>query len=629
MMAALTGVRHAVEYEGGILLKGYSSVFLPVKRYKDSIQWHYIENEENVRLPYWAVKARCPGRAMLEEVSMDSLKNTRAFVGWWGTTETHLGTSTANYENIDWSAADQVGRSMTFSGGTLGFQQIMTGEVNFSLGARDGKLHVERKGPYQTIVQCAARSPVVLYDACEKRAWLVPSSGVILHIARTRNHMNPYMIDGKEILFPAADPSISNHEAAEKVLLSQASCKLCASDDLGNKDYCLGDLVRDIWSYLESLLDKNVTKEATSDPEVRGTMRHLLRGWEFMDLVYDRSPFRLKETYIEKSSGSWTNLARDIDAIVLFGSGFEDIIKPSEQSTTGLCHAWKSVPRGKDYMTASVPMMNWLYTVAGSKLTRKHLTSTHLRWHKGGQLWERCQSTKPYSCSCSRLQQVVSDNFAQLGGVADPGPLEEKGAVIFGQASGPLASTVLDLLRPKVQQSGSLYSQPNVDLLNTDTFSSPGSSLSSDAGTSSTSNVSISTFPTSDDDDQDPKVEDSCGSQYFDSVKLIENDKKRRRSQSRERNQLEESAKSVQHPYRRQRKRCSEDIREIGGHSERAHALAPFETPKEGLGPSSIEKITGEGQNLSLRRKGNFIRQLESKDGGNHRSGNALAARNG
>ena len=46
MMAALTGVRRAVEYEGGILLKGYSSAFLPLKRYGDSIQWHYIETKK-------------------------------------------------------------------------------------------------------------------------------------------------------------------------------------------------------------------------------------------------------------------------------------------------------------------------------------------------------------------------------------------------------------------------------------------------------------------------------------------------------------------------------------------------------------------------------------------------------
>ncbi|CZR54526.1 uncharacterized protein PAC_04410 [Phialocephala subalpina] len=606
MMAALTGVRHAVEYEGGILLKGYSSAFVPVKRYKDSIQWHYIENAEEVRLPYWAVEARCPGRAMLDEMNMESVKNTRAFVGWWITTETHLGTETANYENIDWSAAGQVGRAITFSGATLGFQQIMTGEVNFSLGARDGKLYVERKGPYQKIVQCAARSPVVLYDTCEKRAWLVPASGVILHIARTRNHQNPFMIDGKEINFPSADPSMSSHEPAEKVLLSQASFKLCAEDDLGNKDYYLGDLVRDIWSYMESLLDKNVTKEVTSDPEVRGTMRHLLRGWEFMDLVYDRSPFLLKETYIEKSSGGWTNLARDIDAVVLFGSWFEGI-KLNEKFMAGLCHVWKSVPKGKDYLTASVPVMNWLYKVAGSKLSRKHLTSTHLRWHKGGQLWERCDSTKLFSCNCIRLQQVVSDGFAHVGSVSDPGLLEEKGAVIFGQASDPLSSTVLDLLKPKVQQSGNLYSQPNVDLLETDTFSSPDSSLSSDTGMSSISSISVSTLPTSDEDDPDLKADGPCRSRGG-TVKPNGNDKKRRFSHSLELSYFEEDVESVQHPNRRSRKQCSKERQDFGVHSEYAHS-----GPSNKLAERSgllVEDVVGDGKRLSLRRKRNFIKQV-------------------
>jgi hypothetical protein len=626
MMAALTGVRHAVEYEGGILLKGYSSAFLPVKRYKDSIQWHYIENDEDVRLPYWAVEARCPGRAILEEVSMDSLKNTRAFVGWWGTTETHLGTETANYENIDWSASDQVGRPLKASGATLGFQQILTGEVNFSLGARDGKLHIERKGPYQRIVQCAARSPVVLYDYCEKRAWLVPSSAVILHIARTRHYRNPYMQDGKKVTFPSANPSTSNHRAAENVLVEQAPFKLCTQDDLGNQDYCLQDLVRDIWSYLESLLDKNVKKEATADPELRGTMRDLLRGWEFMDLVDDRSPFRLKESYIEKSSGGWTQLARDIDAVVLFGSGFEDIIKPNEESMEGLCHVWKRVPKGKDYLTASVPMMNQLYEQAGSKLSRKYLTSTHLRWHQGGKLWERCESSHPFSCSCSRLQQVVSDCFTQLGRISDPSPLEEKGAVIFGQASHPLATTISELLKPKVQQGGTLYSQPNVDLLSTDAFSSPGSNLSSDTGTS-TMSISVSTLPTSDEDDQEPLVADLPESLSSGTVKLIENGEKRGQLRSLKRSHSGEDVTSTRQSYRRQRKQCTEQIREVEEQCKVASTPTLLDTPDEGPVASLVKKTTRNGKRLPLRRKGNFITQHQISES-IQRGGNAPVIRN-
>lgn len=611
MMAALAGVRHAVEYEGGIILKGYSSALFPVKRYKDSIQWHYIENDNHERLPYWAVETRCPGRAMLNEVSMKDLKNTRAFVGWWGITETNLGTKTANYENIDWSSCEQVSRSVRFSGTTMGFQQIMIGEVNFSLGARDGKLHVQRKGPYQRIVQCAARSPVVLYDSSEKRAWLVPSSAVILHIAKTRHYRDPYMNNGEKIEFPSADPSTSNHEAAEKVLREEAAFKLSTHDHHGTQDYCLRDLVQDIWSHFESLLDKNVTKEATSDPELRGTMRDMLQGWEFMDVVDDRSPFRLKETYIEKSSGGWTHLARDIDAIVLFGSGFEDIIRPQEESIAGLCHMWKSVPKGKDYLTASVPMMNQLYEQAGSKLTRKHLTSTHLQWHRGGQLWERCKHTKLFSCACSRLQQVVSGNSIKIGSVSDPGLLEEKGAVIFGQASDTLISTVSELLKPKVNQNGSFYSQPNVELLAASSFSSPGSNLSLEIGTPSI--LSVSTLPTSDEDDQETKIEDSLKDPI--SFKLIENDDKRGRSRSLKRSHSGEDLKPIQQPYRRQRKRFTGQKREADIQCKTVNSGTLLKTSSRGSVVTVVEKINGNDKKVSLRYKGNFATHDESNDG--------------
>jgi hypothetical protein len=136
----------------------------------------------------------------------------------------------------DFNIQNKLGYPVKFSGATLGFQQIITGEVNLSLGARDSKLHIERKGPYRRIVQCAARAPVVFYGSCEKIAWLVPSSAVILHIAKTLHYGNPYTnADGKQIIFPSADPSMNNHQAAEKMLLEQAASKLSSKEILGTK----------------------------------------------------------------------------------------------------------------------------------------------------------------------------------------------------------------------------------------------------------------------------------------------------------------------------------------------------------------------------------------------------------
>jgi hypothetical protein len=183
---------------------------------------------------------------MLGEVDYDTLCDSRAFVGWWPKTETYLRTVDANYENIDWSATKEVGRPTTFTGGTLGFQQIITGELNFALGPKDGKLHVKRKGLYDRIVRCAAKTLVTLYDTDEKRAWLVPTSAMILYIAKTRHFRELYLDNGKIIDFPSADPSLCSHEAAEKILIESASAKISGQGKLGNEEYHLRDLVRDI-----------------------------------------------------------------------------------------------------------------------------------------------------------------------------------------------------------------------------------------------------------------------------------------------------------------------------------------------------------------------------------------------
>ena len=116
-------------------------------------------------------------------------------------------------------------------------------------------------------------------------------------------------------------------------------------------------------------MDKDVKKATSSDPDIRGTMRHILHGWEYMDLVEDISLFRQKQTFISKSSGGWTDLAPDMDGMILFGSGFEDIIRPVDNATAGLCHKWKRVPKDKDYLTTSVLMLNQLFKRAGSRLT--------------------------------------------------------------------------------------------------------------------------------------------------------------------------------------------------------------------------------------------------------------------
>jgi hypothetical protein len=483
IMATLGGASHAVEYEGGVLLKGFSSMFVPLKRTGDSIQWHFIRNEDDSRLPFWEVDGRCPGRALVDTVGLESISSTRAFLGWWEKTSTHLGTEDAKYENIDWSATKEPVACAAFSGGSIGFQNFITGDLKFSVGPKDSKLHISRTGPYQRIVKHASKTPVVLYDTEERRGWLVPSSAVIAHIAQTRHFRERFSVQQKLVRMNPADPELDTYEAAERMLLENSSTVL-GEDDAGNPNFHFRDLVLGVWSILECLMDKVVKVASSADRTLHWPIRKNLHGWEFMDIVDEVSPLRLKETPIKKTCGGWVDLATDINAIVLFASGFGDIIKPAECSLKGLCHMWRAVPKEKDYLTVGATTINKLFEQSGSRLTRKHLTSTHLQWHRGRVLFEKCHaSDSSFRCTCERLQQILPDSGLTFGTMVPPVRLEEGGAIIFGQATRRLPLPAVTHLQPNTR---AFYSQENCPLnLQTNFAESRESSSPSESGSSS------------------------------------------------------------------------------------------------------------------------------------------------
>lgn len=430
IMAALGGARHVTDFQGGLVLKGHSAIFVPVTRHHQSIQWHLIRRSGEQRVLYREVVDECPKRAMLEEVDHGSLRTTRAFLGWWKNAETHLGTTDAAYDRIDWSPTSEARRSARISGANIGFQTMITGQLSFIMGAKDGRLHFSQKGPFERIVQCAESTPVVLYDSVDRRAWLVPGLDLMLHIVQTRHRLSPYNIDGKIVELTPVIPK-NGRGAAPDATAANRSRQLYERDVTTDKCYYFKDAILDIWSQMERLMEKEDSVEAHTGIALHGTMRSKLLGWEYMSLVHEKN-YRRKEAAIAKSSGGWVDLINDIDALVLFATGFDDIIKPVS-SDGRLCTQWRSLPKGKDFLAASVPIMELLYSEAGSRISRKHLSTTHLQWHRGSTLFEQCSHMGPDRCKCDRTQQIYHDSLFNFGRVRPPGKLEENGCVIFGQ----------------------------------------------------------------------------------------------------------------------------------------------------------------------------------------------------
>lgn len=459
LLAGIGGVQHAVEFQGGVVMKGFSHIFVPVRKTDNRLQWHAVSSADpNTYLTYHGGIAQCGPRALLQDVGLEDISKCRAIVGWCSVAQSRLGSDLANYENIHYSAATDIESTTKCAGGSLGFQQFGTAALDFKFGLKEGKYHFKRDGPYRNIVSWAEKTPIVLYDTAERRGWLVPASDVMLHIAQCRHRREPFEIAGKRITL---DTSIPPNLTAKEVLLRNASVKL--SDDDG---HMFKTEIANIWSLLDFLIAENVAREQQNPgTAVEGFWCDILHGFEFNAVVEQHSPYHQKQVRLSTTNGGWPLLAKDIDALVLLANGFEDIIVPAaEDGNNGLCRSWRWVPKGNDYMATSTSMLRKLYDRAGYPLDRRYLTSTSkkLQWHRGtSMLFDPCESLRLDKCRCNRLQQILPRST--IGKIVPPDSIDNQGAVIFGH-SGSIVRDMLSKPRPPVPRFSGIYSQKNVQL---------------------------------------------------------------------------------------------------------------------------------------------------------------------
>ena len=279
---------------------------------------------------------------------------------------------------IDYSQAEDISSVLNFAGGSFGFQQFGAGQVNFTLGAKDSKIALVRSGTFRMILGWAAKTPAVLYDKADQRAWLFNAGDVILHIVQIRIRRSPFLVRGKDMQLKISGGTTETLHLNEHLVLSEDG-------------ETVSSMVSSIWSTLEFLRDERINAEKSPDLPMKTPFRRKLAGYELMDVVEEISPLHKKQSTIERSCGGWPSLIRDIDALVLFANGLGELIKPGRPHEE-LCHTWQTMPKGKDYLATIIPVLLDLFATAGSRDSREHLTSSHLSWVCGKSLFEPCQS---------------------------------------------------------------------------------------------------------------------------------------------------------------------------------------------------------------------------------------------
>ncbi|KAF2027738.1 hypothetical protein EK21DRAFT_91251 [Setomelanomma holmii] len=444
ILAALGGVRHAIEYEGGIVLKGFSHMFIPLRKEDNRVQWHAISSQHSQRrLTYYDAVASCKTRVSIEEVTFEDLARCRHFLGWCSVAELRLGSHLADYENLDYSIARVAKPPARCTGAHLDIQNIGAGVIDFKIGPKDGTFHFQREGPYKKVANWAEQTRVVLYDtgggmsaghnqnvdSCHgKRAWLVPASAAMLHMAQHRHSMDPIKVGGKPATL--------------------------------DTDIPVGSLAKDVLLQFERR-DAPDHQKIHEGIAMQAPTCDILTGYEFRAIVREQLPMSLKEVDLNKTNGGWPELVKDINALVLFANGFGDLILPSTKDKHRVCRCWQRLKTGQDHLAT------------GIKATR-------------------CSSRNAVEIATAATVSKRIVTRRRLGSIVTPKKLEHSGAVMFGRSE--LACRQDFQFGRTSNKSQTLYSQPNVLII-------PSSSAqASDTATESSESSTTPTKPQMDSD---------------------------------------------------------------------------------------------------------------------------------
>ena len=288
IMISLARVWYPVEYDGGVVLKGFSTILVPFSCTADSMQWHFISTEGRKRLPMLSIKNQI-GR-WYKTANPDSMLEKRAFLGYYPRVKIILGTQQGNYDFVRYSSRRTISkRKMEFSGATV---QLST-STNAFPGANIGTQLIFSKNQamfrdresqdYLDMLEDMKERPSILHDVDMKRLWLVSTISVVLHMIHVWAQRRPNLAkseDNNNINLPFANPHWNGGEAALNAIKDNHHLELYARPDAG--PYKMMDLVKKFWGNLESAIE---ALEAQVPNGIHLEHPRTIRAWELPDMV--------------------------------------------------------------------------------------------------------------------------------------------------------------------------------------------------------------------------------------------------------------------------------------------------------------------------------------------------------
>ena len=360
VMTSLARVWYPVEFRGGIVLKGFSTMLVPTQHKDDSIQWHFMSNDGNKRLPVTAIEGD-----FCKINDPEVLREKRAFLGFCGKMKVLLGTQEADYQSICDSPftitskrrleLSGVMASLALTGHGLG--PTISGNFVFSKNQAITRDLVSQD--YVVMLEHMKERPMILYDVDAKKSWFVSTLSVVLHMMHILARRRPSLVtfQDDQIQIPFADASYDGGQAAWDAIFKNDRSLLELHAVPDGKPFKLMDLVKSIWANLESAIAKVEERRPSG---IRFERPRTIRAFELMDIILSKPSSRLKEHCVESSGGGWELLTEDI--ITLCCSKLGDIMKPDvhQHQHFQMCSTWASIPPMEDYMLASAAALRYV-----------------------------------------------------------------------------------------------------------------------------------------------------------------------------------------------------------------------------------------------------------------------------
>ncbi|GAB7326961.1 hypothetical protein MBLNU13_g10914t3 [Cladosporium sp. NU13] len=371
MMATLGGFDRVANYAGQLVLKGFETLFVPVRKSGESLVWHLITKPNGRRISYNAMYTLSDQAD--PTVCMQDLYDSRHFLGWVSNASQHTGTKDGVYVMEKEVFLEPPGQGLVLSGVGISMSKIVGIAATITPGRHDRGIRTSNKEMfYVEVVEKMSKMHVLLYDHGDGRGWLVDGASAVLHLLRFHvTHYQP-ICDGERFKleqFQYAE-SAAGVKSARDVLLSREMRKVVLVEEpLPDsekqvtetidgittvktvverlmKRKTVEDRVRDLYEILELMYD-SWKRRKTAPGIALESLNMRLEGWKFQDVVELENDMNPVVAKLDGSADDWLRMVRHVNTVVLIGNGFGDMMKPMGD----FCTNWESVPQ-KDFCLA-------------------------------------------------------------------------------------------------------------------------------------------------------------------------------------------------------------------------------------------------------------------------------------